>query len=147
MRRLFVLAAALFLSGSLNALAQKQGGVLRLTHRDDPGNISIHEVGTISVVAPLMSVFNNLVMFNPKDKQNRLDNIVPDLADSWSWSADDKKLTFKLHKGVKWHDGKPFTAEDVKCTIDLLQDKAKERFRLNARKGWYTNIESVTVDN
>ncbi|MGE3918232.1 MAG: ABC transporter substrate-binding protein, partial [Hyphomicrobiaceae bacterium] len=67
--------------------------------------------------------------------------------DSWSWSADDKKLTFKLHKGVKWHDGKPFTAEDVKCTIDLLQDKAKERFRLNARKGWYTNIESVTVDN
>src|SRR5438552_14448138 len=49
-----------------------------------PVNMSIHEEGTISVVAPSMPIFNNLVLFNKHEKQNRLDNIVPDLAESWS---------------------------------------------------------------
>src|ERR1700738_2833836 len=87
-----------------SALAQKQGGTLRVFHRDSPANMSIHEEGTISVVAPMMPIFNNLVLFNQHEKQNRLDNIVPDLADSWSWSEDGKDLTFKLHQGVMWHD-------------------------------------------
>ena len=46
--------------------------------------MSIHEEGTISVVAPMMPIFNNLVVFNQHEKQNRLDNIVPDLAESWT---------------------------------------------------------------
>ena len=108
-----------------SAMAQKSGGTLRIYHRDSPANMSIHEEGTISVVAPMMPVFNNLVVFNQHEKQNRLDNIVPDLAESWTWSEDGKDLTFKLHQGVKWHDGKPFTAADVKCTWDLLQGKAQ----------------------
>ena len=37
-----------------------------------------------------------------------------------------RKLTFKLRQGVKWHDGKPFTAKDVKCTIDKLTGKDKD---------------------
>ena len=49
--------------------------------------------------------------------------IVPDIAKSWSWSADGKALTFKLQEGVTWHDGKPFTAKDVVCTFDLLLGK------------------------
>lgn len=147
MRKCWALAATVLCLYGSQAWAQKPGGILRVTHRDDPGNISIHETGTISVVAPLMGVYNNLVMFDQTAKRNTLDGIVPDLAESWSWSADDKKLTFKLRQGVKWHDGKPFTAADVKCTIDFLQDKATDRFRLNVRKGWYTNIDSVTVDN
>ena len=69
---------------------------------------------------PFMSVYNNLVMFDPKTKQNTPDNIVPDLATEWNWSDDGKELTFKLRDGVKWHDGKPFTSADVKCTWDML---------------------------
>ena len=42
---------------------------------------------------------------------------------SWSWNEDGTTLTFKLRQGVKWHDGKPFTADDVKCTWDLLPGK------------------------
>jgi len=146
MRTLCCLVSALLVLGVSDAAAQKQGGVLRVTHRDNPGNLSIHEVGTISVVAPLMGVFNNLVMFDPSKKQNSLDGIVPDLATAWKWSDDDTKLTFTLRQGVKWHDGKPFTAADVKCTWDLLADKTKDRLRLNARKGWYANVESVTTN-
>ena len=139
--------ALLPLLASTAANAQKQGGTLRIFHRDSPANMSIHEEGTISVVAPIMPIFNNLVLFNQHEKQNRLDNIVPDLADSWSWSEDGKDLTFKLHQGVKWHDGKPFTAADVKCTWDLLQNKAPEKLRLNAREAWWANLDNVTADN
>jgi len=139
--------ALLPLLASTAANAQKQGGTLRIFHRDSPANMSIHEEGTISVVAPMMPIFNNLVLFNQHEKQNRLDDIVPDLADSWSWSEDGKDLTFKLHQGVKWHDGKPFTAADVKCTWDLLQGKAPEKLRLNAREAWWANLDNVTADN
>src|SRR5579884_533887 len=81
------------LLASTAAQAQKQGGTLRVFHRDSPANMSIHEEGTISVVAPMMAVFNNLVVFDPHQKQNRLDNIVPDLAESWLWTEDGKELT------------------------------------------------------
>ena len=128
------------------AWAQKQGGVLRITHRDSPASMSIHEEGTISVVAPMMGVFNNLVLFDQHKRQNSLDDIVPDLATSWKWSEDGKTLTFALQKGVSWHDGKPFTAADVKCTWDLLAGTAKDNFKVNFRKGWYANVESVTAN-
>jgi peptide/nickel transport system substrate-binding protein len=127
------------------AWAQKSGGVLRITHRDSPASMSIHEEGTISVVLPMMGVFNNLVMFDQHVRQNSLQGIVPDLATSWTWSEDGKTLTFALRKGVAWHDSKPFTAADVKCTWDLLGDRAEETLKVNFRKGWYANVESVTV--
>jgi len=129
-----------------SAWAQQSGGTFRIIHRDSPASLSIHEEATNSVVTPAMSLFNNLVMFDQHKKQNTMDGIVPDLAESWSWSADRTRLTFKLRDGVTWHDGKPFTAEDVKCTFDLLTGKAKERFRLNARAGWYTNLADVTTN-
>jgi ABC-type transport system substrate-binding protein len=34
---------------------------------------------------------------------------------------------FPLRQGVKWHDGKPFTAADIKCTFDLFMDNATEK--------------------
>lgn len=135
-----------FLLLPIASWAQKQGGILRVTHRDSPASMSIHEEGTISAVMPMMGVFNNLVMFDPKKKQNALEDIVPDLAEKWTWSEDGKTLTFTLRQGVKWHDGKPFTANDVKCTFDLLQGNAKENFKINFRKGWYANIEAVTAN-
>ncbi len=127
------------------AVAQKQGGTLRVYHRDSPANMSIHENGTISVVLPMMGVFNNLVMYDQAKPQNTLDSIVPDLATGWQWSEDGKTLTFALRQGVQWHDGKPFTAADVKCTFDLLMGKSKDAFKINSRAGWYTNLESVTT--
>src|SRR5947209_962409 len=50
--------------------------------------------------------------------------IVPDLATKWSWNADLTELTFQVRRGVSWHDGKPFTAADVKCTWDLIDRKS-----------------------
>src|SRR5437667_6829218 len=105
------------------ALAQKSGGTLRFFHRDSPASMSIHEEATISTVGPTMAVFNNLVLFNQHEKQNRMEFIEPELAESWDWNENHTRLSFRLRQGVKWHDGKPFTAADVKCTWDMLAGK------------------------
>jgi peptide/nickel transport system substrate-binding protein len=138
------LVAGLLLTDA--ALAQKSGGILRVYHRDSPASMSIHEEATNSVSIPMMAVFNNLVLYDQHVAQNRLDTIQPDLAESWSWSADGTRLTFKLREGVKWHDGKPFTAEDVKCTWDLLTARAPDKLRANPRKSWWSNIAEVVTD-
>jgi len=127
--------------------AQKQGGTLRVYHRDSPASMSIYEETTLSTSMPMMGVFNNVVVFDPSQEQNRLDNIIPDLAESWSVSENAKDMTFKLRSGVKWHDGKPFTANDVKCSWDLLLGKGQEKLRVNARETWWTNLNEVTADN
>src|SRR5467141_5465637 len=93
--------------GAGTAMAQKSGGVLKIYHRDSPASMSILEEGTNSTEIPMMGVFNNLVMYDQHIAQNSLNTIHPELADSWSWSEDGNRLTFKLRPGVKWHDGKP----------------------------------------
>src|SRR5712671_1658173 len=127
----------------LPASAEKPGGVLRMPMITSPASMSIHEESTIATLGPMMGVFNNLVMFDQHVPQNSLSSIVPDLAESWAWSEDGKELTFKLRPGVKWHDGKPFTAKDVKCTWELVSGTAAEKFRINPRKAWYRNLEEV----
>ena len=129
------------------ALAQKRGGVLRMFHRDNPPSTSIHEEFSPSTVVPFMPVFNNLVVFDPSVPQNSDKSIVPDLAESWSWNDDKTELTFKLRRGVKWHDGWAFTAADVECTFNLLTGRARDKLRHNPRGSWYGNINYVHGSN
>jgi peptide/nickel transport system substrate-binding protein len=147
-RVLLAAGVAGLMAAASPAFAQKQGGTLRISHRENPPSASIHDESTISVVQPFMAVFNNLVVFDPKEKVNSSDHIVPDLAESWSWSDDKTKLTFKLHQGVKWHDGKPFTAKDVKCTFDAVAglDEKSDILRKSPRKIWYQNLKEVTTN-
>src|SRR5213078_4271599 len=132
--------------GTGTVVAQKSGGVLKIYHRDSPASMSIIEEGTNSTEIPMMGVFNNLVMYDQHVAQNSFSSIVPDLATDWSTNEDGKQLTFHLRQDVKWHDGKPFTANDIKCTWDMLTGKASEKLRLNPRKSWYNNIEEITTN-
>src|SRR5262249_10531294 len=118
--RAFAVAGGLLVSlfTSNGALAQKPGGILQMLDFASPASMSIHEESTITAGIPMMGVFNNLVVFDQHVPQNSLQSIVPDLATDWSWDEDRAALTFHLRQGVKWHDGKPFTAADVKCTWD-----------------------------
>src|SRR5438105_2284688 len=148
-----LLARALALTGIVlggvtangGAVAQKPGGVLKMYFFDSPASMSIHEEATIAGQGPAMGVFNNLVMYDQHKPQTSIETIVPDLASEWLWSEDGKELTFKLRQDVKWHDGKPFTAKDVKCTFDLLQGKGAEKLRLNPRKAWYRNLDDAAA--
>jgi len=141
-------AAALLISISASgtAYAQKQGGILRMYTPDSPASMSIHEEATVFAQGPMMGVFNNLIMFDQHVPQNSLESIVPDLATGWLWNKDGTELTFPLRQGVKWHDGKPFTAADVKCTWELLLEQSSEKFRVNPRKTSYKNLERVTTN-
>src|SRR6266851_2517832 len=147
-RKMLALAAVgcLALAIAPTALAQQSGGVLKFFHRDSPASMSILEEATISTIGPMMAVFNNLVLFNQHEKQNRPEFIEPELAESWSWNEDHTKLSFKLRQGVKWHDGKPFTSADVKCTWDMLNGKSANKLRLNPRKAWYRNLDDVVTE-
>jgi peptide/nickel transport system substrate-binding protein len=139
-------ALAIVALAAAPAMAQKSGGILKLSHFDSPASMSILEEATRATVQPMMGVFNNLVLYDQHIAQSSLDTVVPDLATSWTWSDDGKTLTFPLHQGVKWHDGKPFTSADVKCTWDLLMGLGEDKLRVNPRKSWYENIDSVTTN-
>jgi len=147
MRRMTCLGGALaaLLCSTGTALAQKSGGVLKVYHRENPPSASILEESTASTTIPFMPIFNNLVLYDQQVAQNSSQTIGPDLAKSWSWNAEKTELTFRLQEGVKWHDGKPFTARDVVCTFDLLLDKAPQKLRRNPRRSWFTNVERVTA--
>jgi len=62
------------------------------------------------------------LIFNGLVKYDRDLNIVGDLAESWEISRDGLVITFRLRKGVRWHDGRPFTADDVLFTYRLTVD-------------------------
>src|SRR5260370_1528108 len=146
--RILAIAGGLLIAvtGAQPYTAQKRGGILKMYTPDSPASMSVLEEATVFSRGPMMGVFNNLVMFDQQVKQNSLQSIVPDLATSWSWNEEGTELTFPLRQGVKWHDGKPFTAADVKCTWDLLMDRASEKLRVNPRKSAFTNVEQVNTN-
>jgi peptide/nickel transport system substrate-binding protein len=138
------LTLALLITGV--AFAQKTGGILKISHFDSPASMSLLEESTAAALRPIMGVFNNLVLYDQHVAQNSMRSIVPELATSWSSNEEGTELTFPLRQGVKWHDGRPFSAQDVKCTWDLLSGKASEKLRINPRKSWYSNVEEVTTN-
>jgi peptide/nickel transport system substrate-binding protein len=146
LRRFSGIAGLIALAGAAPAHAQQPGGVLRVAHRDSPASMSTLEEVTISTVAPMMGVFNNLVLFDQHVPQNTLQSIVPDLATDWSWNEDGTELTFRLRRGVRWHDGRPFTAKDVQCTWDMLLGRSAAKFRINPRRSWHWNLDRVMTN-
>ena len=140
------MAIGLLLTVAGSACAQKAGGTLKVHFFDSPASMSIHEEATIAGQGPMMGVFNNLVMYDQAVPQTSLKSVVPDLATAWSWDAGATLLTFTLRQGVRWHDGKPFTANDVKCTWDMLLGRTTEKLRVNPRKAWYSNLDDITTD-
>jgi peptide/nickel transport system substrate-binding protein len=148
-RLLAVALAACFCFATLSgeASAQRAGGTLRIYNRDSPPSMSILEEAALSTALPMMGVFNNLVLYDQHVAQNSERSIVPDLATQWSWNEEGTRLSFKLREGVKWHDGAPFTARDVKCTWDLLTGRSEAKLRVNPRRAWYSNLAEVTADS
>ncbi len=93
------------------------GGTLRIPLINDP----IFD----PVIAPdLGSILPNKLLFPGLVRPDEQLQPIPDLAESWVISDDGLHATFKLRSGVQWHDGAPFSAEDVKFTFDAILDLA-----------------------
>ena len=135
-------------ASSVAADTPRSGGTLTLRLREDlPQGFAIHESPTISTMWPAMPCLSNLVLFDPLKPTHSVDTIIPELAERWSWQDGYRKLVFFLRKDVKWHDGKPFTATDVKHTFDIVREapEAAAKLRLNPRREWYANVEAVEI--
>jgi ABC-type transport system substrate-binding protein len=96
--------------------AAKRGGTLRYAVHNAPAHFDVHQSGTVANIGPQSPMYDTLLRRSPKDGQT----IIPDLAWKWEISPDNKKYTFHLRKGVKFHDGADFTAEDVKATYERI---------------------------
>ncbi|HXF64314.1 MAG TPA: ABC transporter substrate-binding protein, partial [Caldilineaceae bacterium] len=94
----------------------KRGGVIRTAFGVTTANYDLHQGGAAHV---LCQMYNNLVRRNLVDG---LRTIIPDLAASWEVSEDGLTYTFALREGVKFHDGEPFTADDVAATLDRIMN-------------------------
>ena len=124
----------------------KPGGVLRPVLREDlPQGFAIHESATNSVTWPAMPCYSNLVLYDQTKRLGRVETIVPELAEKWSWQDNYRNLVFFLRREVKWHDGQPFTSKDVKFTFDVVREApdAPAKLRINPRKEWYANVDAI----
>ena len=95
----------------------KRGGTLRLAAHGPPSMFDIYASGTIANVGTQGPMYDLLVRQDPRDPKLP---IIPSLATSWTISSDGMTYTFNLRKGVKFHDGTDFSAEDVKATFDRI---------------------------
>ena len=129
---------AVLISTALASAQQKPvyGGSLTIAQGVEPPGLDPTTATSAAIPRVVYSnVLEGLV------KIDRDGKIVPSLAREIKTSKDGKEYTFSLKKGVKFHDGKPFDAEDVRFTLDRLMDPKTA----TAHPEYYKEIESVQV--
>lgn len=108
-------AAMLALMRPAAAQSPVQGGHLRRALSSDPGNLDPALTNTVRAIAVKMSIFDSLLRLNPKTLE-----LEPGAAEAWTVSADNKTITFRMRRGIRFHNGREMTADDVKYTIERL---------------------------
>ncbi|MBI2908278.1 MAG: ABC transporter substrate-binding protein [Chloroflexi bacterium] len=95
----------------------KYGGVLNRSIRAEIPHFDMHSGSSSTHIHPIVSAYNGLVQFDPAHPGE----IIGDLAESWAGSGDGLTYTFNLRKGVKWHDGTPFSSADVPPSMERIK--------------------------
>ena len=136
---LLALGAAALLSTTLQAQTPKNGGELVFPVPSEPPSYDGHREETFGLIHPIAPFYNTLLRVDPNDKSGT--KPAPSLAESWTISPDGLTYTFKLHKGVKFHDGSEMTSKDVKASYDkIIFPPAGVG---STRKGQYADVASV----
>lgn len=111
------------------------GGTFSFPVSDDPPLWPVK--GGLYNILPNKLLYDTLIKYDPVDLHP-----VGALAESWEVSEDGLVWTFHLRDGVKWHDGHPFTAEDVKFTFDVWTNP-KVPFYLSGNVNTVEKVEAV----
>ncbi len=114
---LAALAVAVILGVTIAAYAQ-QGNAVLLATQSDVARLDPAATGDVPSMMVQSVIFESLVGW---DKDGKL---IPQLAESWTYSDGGKVVTFKLRRGVKFHDGEEFDAAAAKVNFDRWLDKA-----------------------
>ncbi len=132
----------LFCWGVGSSIAQEKpqpGGILTFAVGSDPPSYDPHRESTFAVIHPTAPHYSLLLKFDPENYPK----VIGDLAESWTVSADQKTYTFKIHRGVKFHDGSILTAKDIKASYDKIIFPPPKVVSL--RKLLYSAVEKVEV--
>jgi peptide/nickel transport system substrate-binding protein len=107
-----------------NSKDSRVGGELNVAFSAQPQTLDPHMTTANSTRDPARQIYETLVTLNSKYE------VTPMLAESYEESADGKVITFKLRKGVKFHNGKEMTAEDVVASMEKWQQGAVAKSNL-----------------
>ena len=113
LRGMFTSVGLLAMAGGFGTAAAQPAGTLLVGLVAEPVNLDPPQVTDLNSLRVARRIVETLVTFPEESTQ-----IVPGLAESWTISKDGLSYTFKLRKGVKFHDGTPFNAEAVKFSIE-----------------------------
>ena len=135
-----LLVASLVTSGLGPASAAetpRRGGILLAVIGADPPSLDAHQESTFANVELVAPLYSTLLQLDPY----AYPKIIGDLATEWKIAPDGLTYTFKLHPGVKFHDGSPLTSVDVKASYDkIISPPQGVR---STRKNAYTEISAV----
>ena len=133
---LAVLVAAIS-STAQAAEAPRRGGVLLAVIGADPPSLDAHQENTFATIQLVAPLYSTLLQVDPYSYPK----VIGDAASEWKISHDGLTYTFKIRRGIKFHDGSTLTAADVKATYDKIVSPPQGV--RSVRKNHYTAIKSV----
>ncbi len=147
MGRAWVAVAGLLLGGLWQAPAAwagetpRPGGTLAFAVGAEPPSYDGHRETSFALIHPVAPHYSTLLRFDGE----HYPKIVGDVAESWTLSADGLTYTFKIHQGIKFHDGSALTARDVKATYDRIISPPEGV--VSVRRASYAVVEKVEAPN
>ena len=116
---LTIFLALIFFRGSAPAAEKekpRQGGELVFAVGGTPPSFDGHRETTFAMLHPVAPHYSTLLRFDPQNYPK----IIGDVAESWNVSKDGLTYTFKIRRGIKFHDGSQLTSKDVKATYEKI---------------------------
>jgi len=132
-----LVGAAALAAAAMAAETPRSGGVLKFAVSAEPPNYDCHAQTSFAFIHPVRPHYNTLLKFDAP----KYPAIKGDLAESWNVSKDGLAYTFKLRKGVKFHDGSTLSSEDVKATYERLRNPTGGA--RSVRQASYADIASI----
>jgi peptide/nickel transport system substrate-binding protein len=137
------LLASMIVSTPVAAQAEtpRRGGVLLAVIGADAPSLDPHQESTFATIQVVAPLYSTLVQIDPY----HYPKIIGDAASEWKIAPDGLTYTFKIRQGIRFHDGSPLTAADVKATYDkIIWPPPGVR---SIRKNTYTAVHSVDTPN
>ena len=143
--RFAVVAFALVVLSALAAIpaavhsedAPRRGGILLAALAAEPPSLDPHQEATFANIQMVAPCYSTLLQFDPY----QFPKVIGDLATEWKVAPDGRTYTFKIRQGVRFHDGSPLTAADVKASYDkIIFPPPSVR---STRKSGYATVEAV----
>ncbi len=138
-----LLGAALAAGNATYAAAAEtpvHGGILNFVVGSTIPSYDAHQETTFGMIHPIRPFYSLLIRVNPNNPSSTTD-FVCDLCTTFSKAKDGMSYTFNIRQNVKFHDGTPLTAADIKASLDKIIFPPKGV--PSSRQAWYTQVASV----